>query len=53
MVKLGNEDFGRERFDDDGLDDARQRFCDQGANGGDQPPETGPGRMLGHCWALG
>ena len=38
MVKLGDEDFGRERFDDDeGLDDAGQGFCDRGANGGDQP----------------
>jgi hypothetical protein len=28
MDMLGDEDFGRERFDDDyGLDDGRQGFC--------------------------
>jgi hypothetical protein len=33
--KLGDEDFGRERFeDDDGHDDAGWRFRDRGANGG-------------------
>ena len=26
-VKSGNEDFGRERIDDDGLDDAVRRLC--------------------------